>query len=65
MKNKFQIIKSLEAITKHIISDSILIKPNGKNKTCLFYDCTTNKRMKCTIKHGCLIGNIREDENNL
>lgn len=60
MKNKSEIIKRIEAITKHTISSSILLKPNGKNKTCEYYDCTTNKKMKCTIKFGFLPSNIRE-----
>jgi len=60
MKNKEEIIKRIEAITKHVISSSILLKPNGKNKTCEYYDCTAGKRMKCTIKYGFLPSNFRE-----
>jgi Zn-finger protein len=60
MINKQNIIERLEAITKHIISSSILLKVNGKNKTCQYYDCTTEKKMKCTIKFGFLPSNIRE-----
>jgi hypothetical protein len=59
MKNS-EIVKRIEAITKHAVSDSILIKPNGRNKTVTFYDCTLGKYYKCTVKHGSLISNIRE-----
>lgn len=60
MKN-FQIIESIEKITGHIISSSITIFPNGKNKTIRFFDCELNKYFRCTLKHDCLISNIRED----
>ena len=62
MKNKWEIIERIEAITKHTIRDSIYLKPNGRNKTCLYYDIDTEKYMKCTIKHGFFPTNIREDK---
>ena len=62
MKNK--VIERIEALTKHAISNSILIKPNGKHKTVIYYDCELNKYMKCTLKHDCLISNIRTLEVN-
>lgn len=60
MKYKYEIIERIEAITKHTISSSILWKPNGKNITVLYYDITTEKRMRCTVSHGFLPSNIRE-----
>ena len=57
---KTEIVKKLEAITKNIISNNILFKNNGKNLTVIFYNCCSEKYFKATIKHGCLISNIRE-----
>jgi hypothetical protein len=51
--------RSLEAILKHCVSVHTI--GYGKNKTVTFYDYDTEKWMKCTLKHNCLIANIRED----
>lgn len=57
-----KIIEALEKITGFSVSNSILLKPNGKNKTILFTSFDENghaKKMKATLKHECLISNIR------
>jgi hypothetical protein len=57
---KHEIIKRIEYITKHQISNHILLFPNGRNKTCEYYDCETSKYMRCTIKHSYFPSNFRE-----
>ena len=65
MKNKQQIIERLEAITNSSIASDVLFKRNGKNWTIIYFNCSTNKHFKATVKHSCLISNIRETKDKV
>lgn len=64
--NYFKIVEQLEAITKKsTISNHILFTNRSTSKkqnvfTIQFFDYENRKFYKATLKHGCLIGNIRE-----
>lgn len=60
LPSRVNIIERLGAITNSSIASDILFKPNGKNWTVLYYNCSVGKHFKATVKHGCLISNIRE-----
>jgi len=55
-----EVVKRIEAITKHSIGNRIIVFPNGVNKTIEFYDITLSKYKRCTLKKGCIISNVRD-----
>jgi hypothetical protein len=57
---KGRVQKNLEAILKHNVSVETI--GDGKRKQVVFFDCETEKRMKCTLLHNCLISNIRKHD---
>jgi len=62
-----RIKERLQEITKHEIGSSVLLKDYSKNKkTVLYYDCSIEKYMKCTVTFFTLthftIDNIRQDK---
>ena len=58
---KFKILETLETLTQSAISNSMLLKKYGNNYTVYFHNLNDNKYYKATLKHKCLISNIRED----
>lgn len=66
LRLRVQIVARLNEITKHEVSRYPIIKDyNSKKKTVSYYDCDTEKYMKCTLNiHlvGFTISNIREDK---
>lgn len=65
LPRKSEIIERLEKITNSVISSDLLFKPNGKNWTVLFYNCSVGKHFKATVKYGFLISNIRETKDRV
>jgi hypothetical protein len=66
LRLRMRVIERLSHITKHEIGSHGIIKDySTKKKTFMYYDCTIEKYMKCTINiHlvGFTLSNIREDK---